>query len=195
MNAPDADRATRRAVDAHGRVHIKLLPKEYYVTDRPFVLTTLLGSCVAACLRDPVAGVAGMNHFMLPALAGVSGASMAYGGHATARLIDALIAHGAQRDRLEAKVFGGANVLADMRHARIGDANTEFVRADLAARGIPIRAEDLGGDWPRQLQFCVQSGSARVRRLRVIERDLVERERRLAASVAGDGRPMAEAAP
>ena len=95
------------------------------------------------------------------------------------RLIDALLAHGARRERLEAKVFGGANVLADMRTARIGDANADFVRAYLARARIPIVAEDLGGGWPRQLQYAAGIGRARVRRLRVVESALAERERRL----------------
>ncbi|HET7313514.1 chemotaxis protein CheD [Salinisphaera sp.] len=178
--------ASRRYVDMHGEVHIKILPKEYYVTDQPFLLTTVLGSCVAACLRDAAAGVAGMNHFMLPELAGAEtwrGQSMTYGGYAMNRLIEALLAHGARRERLEAKVFGGANVLADMRIARIGEANAAFVHDDLARRRIPIVAEDLGGGWPRQLQYAAGTGRARVRRLRVVESALAERERRLAATV------------
>lgn len=185
----DPDRATRRYVDMHGEVHIKLLPKEYYVTDQPFVLTTVLGSCVAACLRDAAAGVAGMNHFMLPDPGSAESArirSMVYGGHAMNRLVDALIAQGARRERLEAKVFGGANVLADMRNVRIGDANAEFVRDYLERAGIPIVAEDLGGTWPRQLQYAAGTGRARVRRLRVVESALAERERRLAGLGAPD---------
>ncbi|AWN16007.1 chemoreceptor glutamine deamidase CheD [Salinisphaera sp. LB1] len=179
--------ASRRYVDVHGEVHIKLLPKEFYVTDQPFVLTTVLGSCVAACLRDAAAGVAGMNHFMLPDLDGAESArirSMVYGGYAMNRLIDALLAHGARRERLEAKVFGGANVLADMRTARIGDANADFVRDYLARARIPILAEDLGGGWPRQVQYAAGTGRARVRRLRVVESALAERERRVAEAAA-----------
>lgn len=183
VRAADPDRATRRYVDVHGEVHIKLLPKEYYVTDQPFVLTTVLGSCVAACLRDAAAGVGGMNHFMLPDNGDAESErirSMVYGGHAMNRLVDELIALGARRERLEAKVFGGANVLADMRIARIGDANAAFVRDYLARAGIPILAEDLGGAWPRQLQYRANTGAARVRRLRVVESALAERERGLA---------------
>ncbi|WP_423821847.1 chemotaxis protein CheD [Salinisphaera sp. SPP-AMP-43] len=183
----DPDLATRRYVDVHGQIHIKLLPKEYYVTDQPIALTTVLGSCVAACLRDPAAGVGGMNHFMLPD-PGVDTAraqTMVYGGYAMDRLIEGLLAQGARRERLEAKVFGGGNVLADMRMARIGDANAAFIRAYLATWNITLIAEDLGGSWPRQLQYFPATGRARVRRLGVVESTLAERERSVAdAAVA-----------
>ncbi len=81
-------------------------------------------------------------------------------------------------------MFGGANVLADMRTARIGDANADFVRDYLARARIPVMAEDLGGGWPRQLQYAAGTGRARVRRLRVVESALAERERRLVEAAA-----------
>ncbi|RJS95184.1 chemoreceptor glutamine deamidase CheD [Salinisphaera sp. Q1T1-3] len=185
MTAVDIDLASRQYVGEHGETHIKLLPKEYYVTDQPFVLTTVLGSCVAVCLRDSGTGMAGMNHFMLPDTTVDDAAqSMVYGRHATQRLVDALLARGARQAGLEAKIFGGANVLTDMRHARIGALNAEFARTFLAEARIPIRAEDLGGVWPRQLQYHAGTGIARVRCLRGVTSELAARERHLARAVS-----------
>ena len=90
------------------RVHI--IQGEYKVVSDPdVVLTTILGSCVAACLRDPVSGVGGMNHFLLPGTGSVTGGDATrYGVHLMELLINGLLKQGARRDRLEAKIFGGA---------------------------------------------------------------------------------------
>ena len=90
----------------------KILPGEYFVTGRDMVLVTVLGSCVAACIRDRISGIGGMNHFMLPDSGGdrsnpLVGASMRYGSYAMEILINQLIKLGASRASLEAKVFGG----------------------------------------------------------------------------------------
>ncbi|MGH8441646.1 MAG: chemoreceptor glutamine deamidase CheD, partial [Nevskiaceae bacterium] len=91
---------------------VKILPGEFLATSRDLVMTTLLGSCVAACLHDAEAGIGGMNHFMLPeGSVGPASAPARYGVYAMEVLLNALLKHGAKRSRLQAKVFGGGHVL------------------------------------------------------------------------------------
>ena len=172
---------------------IKLLPNEYYVTREDVVLTTVLGSCVAACIRDETAGVGGMNHFMLPdddgAGAGADrllSASMRYGSYALEVLINELLKMGARRERLEAKVFGGGAVLANMTTLNIGDRNAEFVLRYLKAEEIRVAAQDLRGPHARRVSYFPLTGLALVRRLtRQDDQVVVERnERALARAIA-----------
>lgn len=155
-----------------GLMAVKLLPSEYYVTAGDTVLSTVLGSCVAACLHDMDAGVAGMNHFMLPddgdADAGKRDAaeSMRYGAYAMDVLIRELVRAGARRDRLRAKVFGGGAVLANMTTLNIGDRNADFVLRYLRAERIEIAAQDLRGPHARRVCFLPATGKAIVRKLR-----------------------------
>lgn len=151
-------------------------PGEHYVTQEPMVLTTLLGSCVSVCLFDPVAGVMGMNHFLLPVrnpstrepiLASEAGR---YGLCAMEILVNGLLNLGAKRDRLRAKAFGGGNVLAlSPREAsdryNIGAGNVAFVRQFLRQDGIPLLAEDLGGAEGRQIHFVSEDFSVYLRRI------------------------------
>lgn len=125
------------------------------------MLVTLLGSCVAACIRDPVAGVGGMNHFMLPgrAPAGWEENSHAarYGHYAMEKLINEVLKLGARRDRLEIKLFGGASIIKSTRIS-VGEENIRFVKGYLAAEGLPIASEDLGGFYPRRIHYFVKTG-------------------------------------
>ena len=111
---------------------------------------TVLGSCVSACIRDPVIGVGGMNHFMLAK--GTSGGwgddpkSTRFGNFAMEKLINELIKAGCSRERMEIKVFGGGNVI-DASTA-VGSDNSEFVLRYLEAEGLRCAAEDLGGSYP-----------------------------------------------
>jgi chemotaxis protein CheD len=150
--------ATRRYFDREfGMEAIKLLPGEYYVTTDDMVLTTVLGSCVSACLRDNVTGIGGMNHFMLPdaadSLTLSALAAMRYGEHAMQVLLSEVVRAGARRERLEAKVFGGGAVLANMTLLNIGDRNADFVLRYLLAEGICLAAQDLRGKLPRRINF------------------------------------------
>jgi len=145
---------------------IKLLPGEFLATSRDIVMTTLLGSCVAACLHDPEAGVGGMNHFMLPeGNVGPVSAPARYGVYAMEVLLNALLKHGAKRSRLQAKVFGGGNVLKAFTVNNVGDQNVRFVREYLSREGIPVVGEDLLGSQPRKVGFYPKSGRALVKRL------------------------------
>ncbi|PRG17580.1 chemoreceptor glutamine deamidase CheD [Burkholderia multivorans] len=177
--------ATNRYFDNHfGLPGVKLLPNEFYTTADDMVLTTVLGSCVAACLHDPFAGIGGMNHFMLPDDGADAGApaseSMRYGAYAMEVLINELIKAGARRDRFEAKVFGGAAVLAGMTTINIGDRNADFVRRYLALERIRITAEDLQGVHPRKVAFMPHTGRAMVKKLRLQVPGVTEREAALA---------------
>ena len=109
----------------------KILPGEFYFTGKDMLIVTVLGSCVSACIRDRVSGVGGMNHFMLPDSGGdvdnpVS-ASMRYGTYAMEVLINELLKAGAKRENMEAKVFGGGNVLRGFTAINVGQRNAQFV--------------------------------------------------------------------
>jgi len=123
------------------------------------MLTTLLGSCVAACLYDALAEVGGMNHFLLPGQIGGQGTSERLGVHLMELLVNGLLKLGAGRDRLEAKLFGGAKTMAGLQD--IGAANARFARAFLEREGIPVLAASLGGDAGRRIQFWPASGRVR----------------------------------
>jgi chemotaxis protein CheD len=146
---------------------IKLLPGEFRVTSDDLMLVTVLGSCVSACLRDPVAGVGGMNHFMLPdSLAGgPSGESARYGNYAMEVLINELFKRGARRERLEAKLVGGGAVLPGMTLNPVGDRNGEFALAYLKAERISLAARDLFDNCPRRVHYFPVTGRLLVKRL------------------------------
>ena len=159
----------------------KILPGEYFATDKNMVLVTVLGSCVAACIRDSRAGVGGMNHFMLPRSEKdpTSPVSMSarYGTFAMEILINQLIKMGARRETMEAKVFGGGNVLRGFTASNIGESNASFVTEYLQAEGIRIVAEDLLGTNPRKIYYFPHSGRVLVKKIRELHNHtIVERE-------------------
>ena len=125
--------------------------------DPDIVLTTILGSCVSCCLRDPVARIGGMNHFLLPGGEGDAGAR--YGLQAMELLINRLLGAGARRDRLEAKLFGGGRLVRGL--SDIGRQNAEFAERFLSDEGITYLGGSLGGDNARRVQFWPVSGRAR----------------------------------
>ena len=146
---------------------VKVYPGEYQVTSKPDeTLVTVLGSCVSACIRDPVTGFGGMNHFMLAedqdGKWGSEVMSARYGNYAMEKLINELIKSGCPRERMEIKVFGGGNVI-ESRQA-VGTKNAEFVLRYLANEGLKCTAKDLGGDFPRRIQYTPATGRV-VRRL------------------------------
>lgn len=143
----------------------KLLPTQYLTVDDDTALTTILGSCVAACIRDPLLKIGGMNHFLLPEGQVGDGAPARYGSYAMELLINDLLKRGAHRKRLEAKVFGGANVLKGFTSNPVGTRNAEFVRQYLLAEHIPVLAEDLCGIHPRKIWFFPSTGRVVVQRL------------------------------
>lgn len=142
---------------------VNIIQGEYKVVSDPnVVLTTILGSCVAACLRDPVAGVGGMNHFLLPGNAqsmASGGDATRYGVHLMELLINGLLKKGARRDRLEAKVFGGAKTIATF--SNVGEQNAAFAMQFLRDEGIRVVGSSTGGEFGRKLEFWPISGRAR----------------------------------
>lgn len=158
---------------------IKILPGEFRATGQDLMLVTVLGSCVAACVHDPVALVGGMNHFMLPEGpdGSLGGDSARYGSYAMEVLINELFKLGARRERLEAKVAGGGAVLPGMTFNPVGDRNGRFAIDYLRAEGIRVVAQDLFDVFPRRVHFFPASGRMLVKRLPAVEsNELVRRE-------------------
>jgi chemotaxis protein CheD len=143
-----------------GNWHVQLTQGETFVTDASDeVLTTVLGSCVAACIRDPVVAVGGMNHFLLPDGNDKHANALCYGINAMELLINGIMKRGGVRSRMEAKLFGGANVMATL--SEIGSRNAEFARRFLTDEGIRIVGGDLGGVLPRRIEYWPVTGRAR----------------------------------
>ncbi len=160
----------------------KILPGEYYTTGRDMLLVTVLGSCVSACIRDRVSGIGGMNHFMLPDSGQDQGnplsSSARYGAYAMEVLVNQLLKMGAKRSNLEAKVFGGGNVLRGFVVANVGERNAKFVLDFLAMEKIRVVAQDLLDIYPRKVYFFPSTGKVLVKKLRRVHNDtIVEREK------------------
>ena len=170
----------------------KILPGEYYCTERDMVIVTVLGSCVSACIRDVKSGIGGMNHFMLPE-SGMAdkdspvSASMRYGTYAMEILINRLLKQGARRENFEAKVFGGGNVLKAFTALNVGERNAAFVKKFLHAEGIRIAGEDLNDVYPRKVYFFPRSGRVLVKKLKQMNNyTIVQREQTYASQLQGN---------
>jgi chemotaxis protein CheD len=154
----------------------KIFPGQYFVTDRDIVLVTVLGSCVAACIRDTRAGVGGMNHFLLPDGArdlSPASRSARYGSFAMEVLINQLIRHGARRQNMEAKLFGGGNVLPELRNTGVGESNARFIVEYLRKEGVQVVAQDLLDECARKIYFFPVTGRVLVKKLRQLHNDTV----------------------
>ena len=182
IHGDDSDGSMPVALPGFERIHrfwdsqnniysVKIKPGEYYVTNHGEMISTVLGSCVSACVRDKVKHIGGMNHFMLPISDKYSAnewkdtpVSFAtrYGNVAMERLINAILACGASRRNLEIKLFGGGKVL-DI-DTNIGQMNIDFVQSFLHKEGHAIAASDVGGIWPRKINYYPTSGRVRVKR-------------------------------
>ena len=143
-------------------IRVYLQPGQLYASSQPSAVTTVLGSCVAICLWDPVAGVGGMNHYLLPFFAGEGKGTPRFGNVAVAQLVDRLLAVGAARGRLQAKVFGGACVLEafQARQGHLGEKNAGVAFRLLENLGIPVVSRDVGGRSGRKLIFHTDLGNA-----------------------------------
>jgi chemotaxis protein CheD len=149
---------------AFGRTAVKVLPGEFFVHDQDLVVTTTLGSCVAACLHDSGAGVGGMNHFMLPDGAD-GGTSGRFGAFAMELLINEMIKRGARRGAMTAKIFGGGQVVKSLAGTSIGEKNVAFVETFLAQERIAIVARDVLDLCPRKIVLFPHSGKVMCKRL------------------------------
>lgn len=180
------DRPAERP-DADHRV---IFAGEVIASNNGLILETLLGSCIAVCLWDPIAGVGGMNHFILPDSTDSSKAPANFGVHAIRLLIDQCISLGGNRSRLEAKVFGGGQMLACIAsEGSVSQRNVQFVHEFLAAEHIPVVSKDVAGVCARRISFDTRSGKIIVRRLSTgrftdlatLDGNLQNRDRRRAA--------------
>lgn len=169
----------------------KILPGEFYVTTQHELVTTVLGSCVSACIRDRVLGIGGMNHFMLPADVSGSGTWTAgglpseatrYGSYAMEQLINEILKAGGQRRNLEVKIFGGGKILRNVTD--IGQQNIRFVRNYLHIESLTIVGEDVGDLFPRKVNYYPKTGRAMVKKLRKLNNDTIfTRERSYSESI------------
>jgi chemotaxis protein CheD len=158
----------------------KILPGEFFVTMHDETITTVLGSCISACIRDTALGYGGMNHFMLPEdnsvgnnswLTGADGLSTRYGSYAMESLINELMKLGARRERLEVKIFGGGKILPAM--SDVGAKNIAFARSFLKLEGFKIAAEDVGEVFPRRVVYFPKTGRVMLKRLRALDVDAI----------------------
>jgi chemotaxis protein CheD len=187
--------APTRYFDRELRVDsVKILPGQYYAAEGEGSISTLLGSCVSTCLWDPLRKIGGMNHFMLPGEASQSSSPWAvsarFGVYAMDVLINEMVHLGADRRRLVAKVFGGAQVLQGFDKLDVGAMNARFVLEFLREEAIPIAAQDLLGVSPRKVHFFPATGKVQVKRLHLQPEDAPlqqEREYFVELSHAGGG--------
>ncbi len=170
------------------RKQISIGPGEHYVTKQNVVIHTLLGSCVSACLYDPIRNIMGMNHFLLsndrytqkiPACMTEAGR---YGIHSMELLINEMLKLGAKRENLKAKAFGGASMWDNGRgdnYSCVGDVNSRFIKEFLHNERIPLVISALEGDRGRVIYFSFGDYSVYVRKIqKKIGSRVVKRERK-----------------
>jgi chemotaxis protein CheD len=171
----------------------RILPGEYYVTKNNEGVSTTLGSCISACIRDRVSGIGGMNHFMLPAnlkaepdawtVTGL-GSAARYGNYAMEHLINGIMRNGGRRENLEVKIFGGGRIMEKMTD--IGLRNITFVREYLKAEGLQVVAEDVGDVFPRMVIYFPQSGRVKVKRLRSLHNNVIADQEKMYLDSVGE---------
>ena len=177
---PGFEHIRRTWNESHEFYSARILPGEYYVTQSDEAVSTTLGSCIAACIRDRISGIGGMNHFMLPATAAAEsdawkasglGAGTRYGNFAMEHLINGILRNGGRRENLEVKIFGGGRILANMTD--VGMRNILFVREYIKTEKLRLVAEDVGDTYPRMAVYFPASGNARVKRLRSLHNNVI----------------------
>ncbi|MGZ8200531.1 MAG: chemoreceptor glutamine deamidase CheD [Methylosarcina sp.] len=170
----------------HEMIAVKILPGEYYVTHENELITTVLGSCVSACIRDRELGIGGMNHFMLP-LSNLShskqgneavvGIATRYGNYAMEHLINTILSNGGKRKNLEVKVFGGGKILPTLTD--VGLRNIDFVLDYIDQEGLKLLSQDLGDIYPRKIIYFPQTGKVGMKKIKDLHNDTIaQRERK-----------------
>jgi chemotaxis protein CheD len=164
------------------RQTIKLLPGDFDVVNGKQMLVTVLGSCIAACIRDKKKLIGGMNHFLLPTdrkikspgqILDYDNAATRYGDLAMERLINDIIARGGIRENFETKIFGGARMF-NSGMSDVGSQNIEFVKAYLKTEGIRISKEDVGGDHARKVYYIPSTGDVFLKRINKVKNNTIE---------------------
>ncbi|HEU0200308.1 MAG TPA: chemoreceptor glutamine deamidase CheD [Burkholderiaceae bacterium] len=170
-----------------GKNAVKILPGEFFVAGEDIAISTVLGSCVSACIWDRTIPVGGMNHFMLPDGGKETdpvGLSGRYGGFAMEQLINELIKRGARKQNLEAKVFGGGAVMRNFTTMNVGERNAKFVLDFLRTEGIRVASQDLEDIYPRRVVFFPASGRALCKKLAQADASLMAAEQQYTAKIA-----------
>ncbi|PRZ01383.1 chemotaxis protein CheD [Marinilabilia salmonicolor] len=139
-----------------------LYPSTLFASKEPYVVKTILGSCVAICLWDPVTRIGGINHYMLPNWNGNDLASPKYGNIAIDKLLEKMGQLGARRENLKAKIFGGGELIESGANGTlIGERNIRVARLILEEKKIPVVASSTGGRKGRKILFFTDSGEVR----------------------------------
>lgn len=163
-----------------------ILPGEFFVSREPMIVYTVLGSCISACIRDPIAGVGGMNHFMLPEPKGAAhdswGESTRYGSYAMESLINEILKRGGLKSRLEIKLFGAGKIYEG--NIDVGANNAKWVIGYLKSEGLGTVKTDLGDVCPRKVYYFTDSGRVLMKKIeRVKNQTILERERDYAVRI------------
>lgn len=166
------------------KVAVKVLPGEYAAHREDVLIATTLGSCIACCVWDRESRLGGMNHFMLPDGPGEGGR---FGAYAMEQLINSVLKLGGRRRSLEAKLFGGGQVLAGMTTMNIGERNTRFALDYLQTERIPVVSSDVLDIYPRKVAFLPLTGRAMVKRLPASQGHEIARQERDAQTGSGGG--------
>jgi chemotaxis protein CheD len=155
------------------------------------MITTVLGSCVSACIRDSVSGIGGMNHFMLPETSrsrlnsreeSVVGTALRYGNYAMEHLINTILQYGGKRKNLEVKLFGGGKIIATL--GDVGSRNIEFVLDYVDTEALNLVSHDLGDIYPRKVNFYPMTGKVRMKKIKDIHNEtIVLRERQYGSEI------------
>jgi len=169
----------------------KILPGEYYVTKDNESITTVLGSCIAACIRDKETGVGGMNHFMLPETnehklssgdEAVVGNSTRYGNYAMEHLINVILANGGKRKNLEVKLFGGGKIIPTL--GDVGQRNIDFVLEYIDTEALTLISDDLGDIYPRKVVYFPKTGKVRMKKIKHLHNETIaSREKQYRTSI------------
>ena len=164
----------------HGIIAAKILPGEYYVTSENELITTVLGSCISACVRDKESGIGGMNHFMLPETTELKmqqgsnamiGNATRYGNYAMEHLINTILSNGGKRKNLELKVFGGGKIIPTL--SDVGKSNIEFILDYIDQEGLQLLSQDLGDIYPRKVIYFPKTGKVGMKKIQDLHNDTV----------------------
>ena len=174
----------KRYVDRQRQIVVaKILPGEFYVTKQNEAISTVLGSCISACIWDENMAIGGMNHFMLPIKGDDVGShgwqqdnsyTCRYGLWAMEYLINEILKYGGSRQNLKVKLFGGGRVIANMT-ADVGEKNIAFAKEYIENEQFEIVSTDVGGYWPRKVLFFPATGRALVKKLQTTHNDTIQR--------------------
>jgi chemotaxis protein CheD len=185
------DHVNRYLDQDHGIIAAKILPGEYYVTSENELITTVLGSCISACIRDRESGIGGMNHFMLPETNAekmkqgsdaMIGNATRYGNYAMEHLINTILSNGGKRKNLEVKVFGGGKIIPTL--SDVGERNISFVLDYIDQEGLALLSKDLGDIYPRKVIYFPQTGKVGMKKIQDLHNDTIaQRERQYSRNI------------